>query len=467
LLLPIGDALLVVGVFMLGYWLRHFVLLDFLTPLIGTGADFRLSSSHYLFSGVVMGLIEIIMLQAFGIYRKEFGLAHIEELAWILRSSFMAVVITFAFSFATRQLFFSRFVLVFAFPATAILISMWHRLFHLIVRNSARKIGRMNRVAMYGTGELARELTRFMESKASVPYSITGYVQPEHTGTTEVIPSNIPREELFKWLIDNDTTELIIADTTIPREESSALIYRCEQEGISYKLVADVFALVSLTTRVVHMGGTTMIESVPPPMSGSKKIGKRAIDLFLSLVLAILLFPLGLITAAAIVLTSGLPVFYVQTRLGENHGPFSMIKFRSMRRGAHKELENLSESNEAAGPIFKMKADPRVTPVGKFIRKWSIDELPQLLNVIAGQMSLVGPRPPIPEEVEEYSEKHMKRLQTIPGITGIWQISGRSSLGFEEMVKLDLYYVDNWSVWMDVAILLLTPVAICSRKGAY
>ena len=459
--------MLVIGVFMLGYWLRHFVLSDLLNSLLGAGADFRLSSSHYLLSGAVMGLIEIIMLHAFGIYRKEFGLAHIEELAWILRSSFMAVMITFAFSFATRQLFFSRFVLIFAFPATAILISIWHRLFHIIVRISARKTGRVKRVAMYGTGELARELTRFMESKASVPYSIMGYVRPEQTKTAEVIEPDISREELFEWLADNDTTELIIADTTVPREESAGLIYRCEQEGISYKLVADVFALVSLTTRVVHMGGTTMIESVPPPMSGAKKIGKRAIDLFLSLVLTILLLPLGMITAGAIILTSGLPVFYVQTRLGEDHSPFRMIKFRSMRKGAHKELIALMESNEATGPIFKIKDDPRVTPVGRVIRKWSIDELPQLLNVIAGQMSLVGPRPAIPEEVEDYTEKHMKRLQIIPGITGIWQISGRSSLGFEEMVKLDLYYVDNWSGWMDIAILLLTPVAIFSRQGAY
>jgi len=470
-LLPLGDAVLVVGIFLLGFWLRHYILSDFLMGVFGTSADFRLSATHYLMSGAVMGAIEVIMLSAFGVYRKEFGLAHIEELAWILRSSFMAVVITFAFSFVTRQLFFSRFVLVFAFPSTAVVLSLWHYTFHRIARNSARKSGKQIRVVMYGSGELAHELAEFMEKKASIPYCVLGFVRSEGDGENNEMESGSSpppqRGNLFEWLSANQVSELIIADPSIPREERADLIYRCEQEGISYKLVADVFTLVSLTTRVVHMGGTTMIESVPPPLNGSKKILKRVLDVVLTVLIAIIFLPLMLITAAAIAITSGFPILYVQTRLGANNRPFKMVKFRSMRQGAHTEKENLSERNESTGPLFKIRNDPRITPVGRLIRKWSVDELPQLLNVLTGRMSLVGPRPPLPEEVREYSEKHMKRLQTIPGITGVWQVSGRSSLGFEEMVKLDLYYVDNWSVWMDIAILLLTPVAIFSRRGAY
>lgn len=144
-----------------------------------------------------------------------------------------------------------------------------------------------------------------------------------------------------------------------------------------------------------------------------------------------------------------------------------MLKFRSMRQGAHREKSSLSEHNESAGPLFKIRNDPRVTRTGRFIRRWSIDELPQLFNVLTGKMSLVGPRPPLPEEVEEYSRRDFKRLQTIPGVTGVWQISGRSNLGFDEMVKLDLYYVDNWSIWMDLAILMLTPAAVLNGSGAY
>jgi lipopolysaccharide/colanic/teichoic acid biosynthesis glycosyltransferase len=144
-----------------------------------------------------------------------------------------------------------------------------------------------------------------------------------------------------------------------------------------------------------------------------------------------------------------------------------MYKFRSMRVGAEREKASLRGRNEASGPLFKIRDDPRVTRTGRFLRRFSIDELPQLLNVLEGSMSLIGPRPPLPEEVREYSEKQLKRLRTIPGMTGVWQVSGRSQLGFEEMVKLDLYYVDNWSVWLDLAILMLTIPAALSRKGAY
>jgi lipopolysaccharide/colanic/teichoic acid biosynthesis glycosyltransferase len=138
-----------------------------------------------------------------------------------------------------------------------------------------------------------------------------------------------------------------------------------------------------------------------------------------------------------------------------------------MRVGADSERQRLRERNEASGPLFKIRRDPRVTRVGAFLRKWSLDELPQLLNVLAGRMSLVGPRPPLPEEVEQYSEKQLKRLRALPGITGVWQVSGRSELGFEDMVKLDLYYVDNWSIWMDLSIMLLTLPAVLSSRGAY
>jgi exopolysaccharide biosynthesis polyprenyl glycosylphosphotransferase len=265
----------------------------------------------------------------------------------------------------------------------------------------------------------------------------------------------------------NEVSELVIADPNLPREEVSELVYMCEHEGFSYKLAADVFDLVSMTARVVHMGGTTMVESVPPPLEGGRSLIKRALDLIVAVPALLILFPLGLVVAAAVVLDTGFPVFYSQIRLGRGNRPFRMIKYRSMRLGAHDRRGELESTNEASGPLFKMRDDPRVTRVGRFIRKWSIDELPQLYNVIAGSMSLVGPRPPLREEVEDYTERHLKRLQTIPGITGVWQISGRSNLSFSEMIKLDLYYVDNWSIWMDVSIILLTIPAVLVRKGAY
>jgi len=463
-ILPMGDLLLVVFVFLLGYWLRHFALAGTLDSLFGMPDDFRLNVLHYIISGTVMGLIEIVMLQAFGVYRREYGLAQIEELAWILRSSFMAVVITFAFTFATRQLLFSRFVLLFAFPAASIAVALWHYLFHRMARTSALKKGRGIRVAVFGECPEAEELEIFMASRALVPYEVVGRIgRPPMDRDDE---ENIS-DAALRWMKERNVTELVIADPGLSREETASLVYMCEHEGYSYKLVADIFDLVSMTTRIVHMGGTTMVESVPPPLSGTRRLLKRAMDLMITIPVVILLLPLWMVVSLAILLDGGRPVLFRQTRLGRGNRFFRMLKFRSMRQGADKEKTELKDVNEAAGPLFKMRRDPRVTGIGRFIRKWSIDELPQLFNVITGSMSLVGPRPPLPEEVESYTERQLKRLQTIPGMTGVWQISGRSSLSFREMIKLDLYYVDNWSIWIDLSIMILTLPAVLTRKGAY
>lgn len=444
--LPPSDLALIILVFMGGFWIRH----SLLANLMGT--DFRLSVYHYLLSGVVLGSVQVAFMAVFGVYRKEFGLGMIEEMAGITRAAVMAVLFTFATTFVTRQLFFSRFVLVFTCPATILLLGLWHG----SLRRLASSSGIPASVLIVGTSDEAGRLGAFMETRAQLPYSVKGYADP-----------GWPAERINLMMNELAIDELVVADRSISEDTLSGIILHCEKTGINYKIAADIFSLVSLTARVAHMGGTTLIESVPAPLSGWGYILKRLSDILLSVLFIILLSPVFLLTAAAVLIDSGFPVFYRQTRLGRDNRPFRMIKFRSMRKGAHSEKELLKKSNESSGPLFKIRKDPRITRVGRFIRRWSIDELPQLFNVLSGKMSLVGPRPPLPEEVEEYSRRDFKRLHTIPGVTGVWQISGRSHLGFEEMVKLDLYYVDNWSIWMDLAIIMLTPSAVLSGDGAY
>lgn len=445
-ILPVSDILLVAMVFMGGFWLRHSLLAEAL------GQNFRLSVDHYLLSGFVVGSVQMLFMAAFGVYRKEFGLGVIEETAGIIRAALMTVLFTFATTFLTRQLLFSRFVLAFSAPASIILLSTWH----MILRKLAARTGRPASVLVVGTDEEARQLGSFMENRAQLPYSVRGYVDPK-----------APAEKICELMSELGIEEVVVADRSIATGTLAAITLHCEKTGINYKIAADVFSLVSLTARVAHMGGTTLVESVPAPLSGWGLLLKRISDVVITLILLSVLSPVFFLTALAIVLDSGFPVLYRQKRLGKENRPFSMLKFRSMRKGAHSEKEFLRDNNESSGPLFKIRKDPRVTRVGRFIRRWSIDELPQLMNVLRGTMSLVGPRPPLPEEVEEYSRRDLKRLNTIPGVTGVWQISGRSTLGFDEMVKLDLYYVDNWSIWMDLAILLLTPSAIISGEGAY
>jgi exopolysaccharide biosynthesis polyprenyl glycosylphosphotransferase len=445
-IMPPLDLLLIILVFMGGFWIRHSLLADLM------GTDFRLSIYHYLLSGLVLGSVQVVFMAVFGVYRKEFGLGMIEEMAGIIRAALMAVLFTFATTFVMRQLFFSRFVLVFTCPASILLLGMLHG----VLRRHASSSGTPSSVLIVGNSEEAKQLGTFMETRAQLPYVICGYADPQW-----------PAARINEMINDLSIDELVVAEQSISNVTLSGVILYCEKTGINYKIAADVFSLVSLTARVAHMGGTTLIESVPAPLSGWGLILKRVSDIVVTVLLLIFLLPVFIITAAAIVADSGFPIFYKQTRLGCDNKPFDMIKFRSMRKGAHNEKKLLKDINESQGPLFKIKKDPRITRVGRFIRRWSIDELPQLFNVLLGKMSLVGPRPPLPEEVEEYSRRDFKRLHTIPGVTGVWQISGRSHLGFEEMVKLDLYYVDNWSIWMDMAILMLTPSAVFSGEGAY
>jgi exopolysaccharide biosynthesis polyprenyl glycosylphosphotransferase len=196
-------------------------------------------------------------------------------------------------------------------------------------------------------------------------------------------------------------------------------------------------------------------------------VAKRVYDLAFASLGMLLTLPLWIAIALLVKLTSPGPIFFRQRRVGHRGRPFTILKFRTMRVGADEMLAELRALNEADGPLFKLRDDPRVTRVGRWLRRWSFDELPQLFNVVRGDMSLVGPRPPLPEEVREYEEWQFDRLEVPPGITGLWQISGRSDLSFDEYVRLDLFYIENWSLAYDFFIVAKTIPVLLSKRGAY
>ena len=214
------------------------------------------------------------------------------------------------------------------------------------------------------------------------------------------------------------------------------------------------------------MGKIPMLSLSTVPESTAQLAFKRLLDIVVSLSLLIGLSPFFLLVAILIKLESPGPVFFLQERVGMNQRRFKIYKFRSMVADAEEQRKNLETLNEADGPVFKIRNDPRITRVGRFIRKYSIDELPQLINVLRGEMSLVGPRPPIPAEVEQYTWDQRRRLSVKPGMTGLWQVSGRSDLSFKEWVELDLRYIDSWSIWEDFAILLKTFRVVIEGRGA-
>jgi exopolysaccharide biosynthesis polyprenyl glycosylphosphotransferase len=276
-----------------------------------------------------------------------------------------------------------------------------------------------------------------------------------------------PVANLSEIIESEDVHEVIITLPWNYHRRILNVLRECARREVKARLVPDLFQMSLSRVEVGDLGGVPLVEIREIAFSPAALVLKRAIDLTVSLIGLVLLWPVFLLIAIAIKIDSPGPVFFKQVRVGEDHERFEIVKFRTMRKGAEEELAELLPINEADGPIFKIRDDPRVTSMGRFLRETSLDELPQLINVLRGEMSLVGPRPPIPEEVEQYKPWHTKRLSVPPGITGLWQVSGRSELTFDEMVLLDLYYIEHWSPWLDLTLLLRTVPKVLARDGAY
>jgi exopolysaccharide biosynthesis polyprenyl glycosylphosphotransferase len=213
--------------------------------------------------------------------------------------------------------------------------------------------------------------------------------------------------------------------------------------------------------------GLPLFELRPPVLIGTDWVIKRGFDLTLSTFVLVLGLPLWLVIGLAIKLSSPGPVFYRDRRVGCGEREFAMLKFRTMLEGAHERQAELESQNEADGPLFKIRDDPRITRVGRLLRRFSLDEVPQLLNVLKGEMSIVGPRPLPLRDYVQLEDWHRKRYLVLPGLTGLWQVSGRIALPFDDLVRLDFYYLENWSIWLDISIISKTLPAILAGKGAY
>jgi exopolysaccharide biosynthesis polyprenyl glycosylphosphotransferase len=245
------------------------------------------------------------------------------------------------------------------------------------------------------------------------------------------------------------------------------LAWQLEAVDVDLVVAPAVVDVASPRLQIHPVGGLPLLHVGRPQYRGAGKIGKLSLDFLGSIVGLLVLWPLFLIMTVLIKLDSPGPVFYRAERVGRNGKSFAMLKFRSMIVGAQNLRSPLIVHNEGSGPLFKMRNDPRVTRVGRWMRRLSIDELPQLINVLAGQMSLVGPRPPLPSEVATYTDDTHRRMLVKPGITGLWQVSGRSDLAWQESVRLDLFYVENWSLIQDLVILWRTFGPVFRGTGAY
>lgn len=267
-----------------------------------------------------------------------------------------------------------------------------------------------------------------------------------------------------KVILEEDIDEVIICSHDLPYELRKVLFEYCQINGITYRYIGNLYETSKNNAHIDFIGRVPLVEIRTIGITPWGRVVKRTFDLFVGIILFIVLIPLWMIMSFMIVLESpGFP-FYISTRLGRNGKPFSIIKFRSMIHGAEAMKSSIPENERPDGPLFKLKNDPRITKLGRFIRRWSIDELPNIINVIKGDMSFMGPRPHLPTEVEKYSEKQRQVLTIKPGITGMAQVYGRDTNTFEREVELDLFYIENWSLLLDTKILFLTFRAVFQGK---
>ena len=347
--------------------------------------------------------------------------------------------------------------------------------FRMVVRLfllQARRAGlNAHRVLIVGANDRSANLASTLRSNPHYGLRVDGFLEDDpgrlpalealgaqHLGGLEQLDALLRRRAIDEVYV------------SLPVRSSYEAIQRigelCEVHGVPARMVADLFPLRIARNKIFHVEDIPLLSLSAIPEAQMKLALKRAEDLIISTLILALGAPIWLTIAMIIKLDSRGPIFFLQERVGQNRRRFFMIKFRSMVTNAEALLQELEAMNEADGPVFKIRNDPRITRVGRIIRKYSIDEFPQLINVWKGEMSLVGPRPPIPKEVEEYTWDQRRRLSVKPGMTGLWQVSGRSDVNFQEWVGLDLQYIDNWSLFQDLRILLMTFGAVAQGRGA-
>jgi exopolysaccharide biosynthesis polyprenyl glycosylphosphotransferase len=425
--------------------------------------------SAYGFFMILYPLILVLFFFIDGVYRHWRG-SWMEQMYGVVNATTKATVLMLSIVFIFLPRFYSRVMLIEVGVLTVLLIGIVRGLEKWVAaRLRARGVG-ISRVIIVGAGEVGRTVMRVIVAQPELGYRVVGFVDdnPEK-GQTNIGPfKGLGALKNLSQAIEREQADEVIV--TLPwmyHRTIMGVVRECERRRVRACIVPDLFQMSLSRVDVEDLGGLPLIGVRDVSISKGALFVKRVMDVVGATIGLILGAPLLLLIALAIRLDSPGPILFTQERLGQGGRPFQIYKFRSMYHGADDEKEALADLNEADGPLFKIRKDPRVTRVGRILRRVSLDELPQLFNILRGEMSLVGPRPAVPCEVAQYQEWHKKRMEVPPGLTGLSQVSGRSHLSFDEMVLLDVYYIENWSPWLDFKILVRTIPKVVVGEGAY
>ncbi len=387
-------------------------------------------------------------------------------LSRIVGSLFQVAVVALVFAVVSGEHFSSYYLfyasLAFAIFYVSSLRAAYERLTSLLLRFA----GYQRRTVFVGSGSHIADVAHALANVPHAPIEVVGFLSSSRLAANGLRPLG-SLEDLEDVLVGERVDEVIIADPEFPQDDAVELVDVCHQRGVRVRLAPSTMEILIHRAEFVPGSGVPLFELGSPTFEGIDFALKRAFDLIGATLLLIVLSPLLALIMLAVRVTSRGPIVFRSTRRGIGQRPFACLKFRTMHTDAEQRQADLDELNEASGALFKIRDDPRLTRVGRILRRYSLDELPQLVNVLRGEMSLVGPRPLPERDYEMLEEWHRKRYLVLPGITGLWQVSGRSELDFDDLVHLDFIYLERWSLALDLTIILKTIPAVISRRGAY
>jgi len=413
-----------------------------------------------------------VIFSAFGLYDSRRLSSQLAELVDVVKATSLGTLTIFIAGIAFSIVLINPvFIVIFWALATAITISV-----RLILRFSLGQIrihGRnLRHMLIVGTNTRAVQFAQNIKNTPEAGYRLIGFIDDRWAGIEEFRKADYSLEgnlsDLPSILRERVIDEVVIA---LPIKSfytrAAEIVAQCKEQGIIVRFVSEIFNPTLGRSGPEEFEDSSVISFYTGGMHGWPVVVKRTVDFCLSYVLLVLLSPLFVVTGLLIKVTSSGPIFFVQERVGINKRRFRLYKFRTMIAGAEQKLAEVEHLNEVSGPVFKVKDDPRITRVGKFLRRTSIDELPQLFNVLKGEMSLVGPRPLPVRDVDGFGKDWQRRRFSVrPGITCLWQVNGRSDLAFDNWMDLDMQYIDEWSLWLDLKILVQTVPAVLRGSGA-
>ncbi|MHC4759046.1 MAG: sugar transferase [Planctomycetota bacterium] len=452
-----------------------FILLSFYIPYIAkynkSGDIFRGISlpnfTEYCFIFTLWGILIIVSFKGKHLYRTDRTLTIPRELSRVFKYIFYSGLVVGSIVFFAKFKFFSRFVFIGNFVLLCIFLGSWRTIKRILLRKKIREGFRNINVLIIGAGGRGRFVLEEIQKNKHLGFKVVGFLDELEEGIVDDIPI-LGKPCDFMGVVRKHFVDEVIITLSLEGKMAYELIMLAQRMRLGARIIPD---LSDKPIPILDVGYIGMIpfltykERNPHP---SESVLKRLFDVVVSFVLIFVLTPLLVVILVLIKIDSKGPVFFVQKRIGFRGRVFNLYKFRSMIKHADKlKSEMLSENEIKDGVIFKIKNDPRITKLGRFLRKYSLDELPQFFNVIKGDMSLVGPRPPLSIEIEQYNDSQMDRLSIKPGITGLSQIKGRSDLSFSRWVKWDLWYVNHWSFMLDLKVFFLTIPAVLKGKGSY